>query len=439
MKVFNRLSIILPILLVVTLFQSCQDETYIKYTANSPVYMSYEDLRSAVKAVEVQPLNNPGKIYFKGNNIFINEYMKGLHVYDNSNPANPQQICFIDIPGNIDIAIRDNFLFADSYIDLVVIDISDIQHPKEIDREEKMFDYTIPEYDEEFELAQIDQEKGVIIAWEVKEVKELVRHENYYYPIYWGYRNGMMEDALINYSGNKTGGTTSGGGTEFGVGGSMARFGQLENYLLVLKNSWQISTFSVNNEGKITLEGNWNVGWSIETMFIRDETMFIGSQSGMFIYDISELPVLTQLSQFMHFTACDPVVADDRYAYITLRTGGACGRGENVLEVVDVQDLTKPFRVKTYQMKNPNGLGLDGDLLFICDGDDGLKVFDASNPKTSLPLISHFSEIHAFDVIPLGTILFMIGDDGFYQYDYTNIQNITLLSKIEVVDTISIE
>jgi hypothetical protein len=41
--------------------------------------------------------------------------------------------------------------------------------------------------------------------------------------------------------------------------------------------------------------------------------------------------------------------------------------------------------------------------------------------------------INAFDVIPIGKVLVLIGDDGLYQYDYSNVKNITLLSKISVV------
>ena len=265
------------------LFTSCQDETYVKYTANSPLYMSYEDLRVSVKSVDVHELVNPGKIYFKDNFIYINEYMKGVHVYDNSNPSNPIEKAFIEIPGNVDIAIRGNILYADSYIDLVAIDISDVNNPKEIDREEDIFEYTLPEYDEEYELAAIERDSGVVIEWEVKEVRELVRHDNYYYPVY-RFDDMMVADVAMNYRG---GGTSNGGGTEFGVGGSMARFGQHEDFLLVIRNSWTISTFSVNSEGKIIELGSDGVGWNIETMFILDETMFIGSQQGMYIYDIS--------------------------------------------------------------------------------------------------------------------------------------------------------
>lgn len=421
----------LTIIVFAFVFTACQDETYVKYTANSPLYMTYDDLREAVKSVEVHELINPGKIYFKDNYIYINEYMKGVHVYDNSNPSNPTAIAFIEIPGNVDIAIRGNFLYADSYIDLVVVDISDVNNPKEIDREQNIFEYTLPEYDDEYELATVNRDSGVVIDWEVKEIKELVKHENNYYPVYWDYR---FDVAMSDVSMNKTGGgTVSGGGSEFGVGGSMARFGQYKDFLLVIRNSWTISTFSVDNDGEIIELGSSGVGWNIETMFLLDETMFIGSQQGMYIYDISNLPKLDQLSNFMHFTACDPVVADDKFAYITLRTGSNCGGSENVLEVVDVSDLKYPKWRKTYQMKNPHGLGIDGDVLFICDGEDGLKVFDASKPDMDLPKLAQFKDINAYDVIPMGTVLFMIGEDGFYQYDYSDLQNISLLSKIEVV------
>ena len=87
----------------------------------------------------------------------------------------------------------------------------------------------------------------------------------------------------------------------------------------------------------------------------------------------------------------------------------------------------------TVQMTNPHGLGKDGNTLFICDGTAGLKVFDATNPTTisTTPVVTFFN-IQATDVIPFNNKLLMIGDDGLYQYDYTNVQNISLLSKIVV-------
>ena len=82
-------------------------------------------------------------------------------------------------------------------------------------------------------------------------------------------------------------------------------------------------------------------------------------------------------------------------------------------------------------MENPYGLGIDNASLFICEGNKGLKSFDASNPL-DIKLQQHFKDINAFDVIPLNNILMVIGKEGLYQYDYTDKTNLKLLSVIKV-------
>jgi hypothetical protein len=46
--------------------------------------------------------------------------------------------------------------------------------------------------------------------------------------------------------------------------------------------------------------------------------------------------------------------------------------------------------------------------------------------------LAKFPGIQAYDVIPLGTSLLMIGNDGFYQYDYSDLKNIRQISVIKV-------
>ncbi len=71
-------------------------------------------------------------------------------------------------------------------------------------------------------------------------------------------------------------------------------------------------------------------------------------------------------------------------------------------------------------MTNPHGLGIQEDKsLFICDGEAGLKVYDASDPlRIDENMLYHFPEMNAFDVIPLGNLIMMIGEDGLYQYNF---------------------
>jgi hypothetical protein len=155
--------------------------------------------------------------------------------------------------------------------------------------------------------------------------------------------------------------------------------------------------------------------------------------TGMYIYDLADPVQPEYVSQYWHVTSCDPVVVEGNYAYITLRTGNTCQTDVNRLDIVDIHDLREPMLLKSYTMYNPHGLGIDNGILFICDGDEGLKVYDAKDPyMLKSNQLAHFEQINTFDVIPVNGVLLMIGNDGFYQYDYTDLENINLLSMIPI-------
>jgi hypothetical protein len=48
-------------------------------------------------------------------------------------------------------------------------------------------------------------------------------------------------------------------------------------------------------------------------------------------------------------------------------------------------------------------------------------------------LIVQYDKINALDIIPFNNNAIVIGQDGLYQYDYANVKNIKLLSKIEIL------
>ncbi|MFW6328224.1 MAG: hypothetical protein ACOC2F_07945, partial [Bacteroidota bacterium] len=157
-NIFN----ILSMLFFIVAFTSCEDKIYDEYRMNVPLYMSYNELRTVIGTETPREINQPGKIYIKDNYLFVNEYMKGIHIIDNTNPASPQKVSFVEIPGNVDMAVKDNFLYADSYIDLIVIDLSDMNNITEISRVDSIFPYIIPEYDYNYPVEQIESGKGVV-------------------------------------------------------------------------------------------------------------------------------------------------------------------------------------------------------------------------------------------------------------------------------------
>ena len=420
---------IIPIIPLFTLFTlllvSCEDATYRVYTGNAPVYMTYADLREAVALDQNVPLKNPGKIYFKDNYIFIVEELKGIHVFDNSNPSSPIKKTFVKLPGVVDISISGYIMYADSFVDLVVLDVQDVNNIHETGRVKEILPYTVPPTENDLPKGYIDKDQGVVIAWEVKKIRERVDTQYEPYPIFW---DGRMFAELMNSSGASSG--VSGSGV--GVGGSMARFGIKDNVLYVLDQS-TLKVFDISTKTNPVKHNDIYPGWGVETMFLTDKTMFLGTTTGLVVYDIS-VPLSPQSRTFFsHARSCDPVIVDDTLAYITLRTGTNCGGSSNTLSVVNVKNLNSPKLVSIYPMNNPHGLGKDGDLLFICDGSAGLKVYNASDPKNiSSHLIFTYPNINTYDVIPIGSVLVLIGDDGLYQYDYSNVQSIKLLSSILV-------
>ena len=103
-------NIIALLLLTGFIFAGCKDIYTEQYLSLEPVYQSFEDFRASVKMGSQQDLVKPGKIYTIGSYIFINENMKGVHVYNNVNPASPQYAGFINIPGNVDIAVKNSIM-----------------------------------------------------------------------------------------------------------------------------------------------------------------------------------------------------------------------------------------------------------------------------------------------------------------------------------------
>lgn len=93
------------------------------------------------------------------------------------------------------MAIKNDMLYADSYIDLVSIDISDLNNPKEVDRVTSVFPYTVPQIkDGNYLMAEIDEDKGVVIDWEIDYARLKVERRSY--PIY---RNNGFYNELMSF------------------------------------------------------------------------------------------------------------------------------------------------------------------------------------------------------------------------------------------------
>jgi hypothetical protein len=329
------------------------------------------------------------------------------------------------------MAVKGNYLYADNYSDLITIDIKTITNPKVTCRSESVF----------ASAYWRDPQRGWLVDYVAEKITVQLDCND---PSITNYGSGWYRRGDLVFSSADASGktaatgifTTSGstGGAPAGVGGSFARFTFINNNFYAI-DQFQLKTFSLNRLDCPLLVATNNVAWNIETIFPYKDKLFIGSTTGMFIYDAINPNAPVQLSRFTHGLSCDPVVVEDDIAFITLHSGTACNGNLNQLSIVDVKSLTNPVAIKAYNMVSPKGLSVWDDMLYLCD--DGLKIFDVKD-KTAVDknLKAHITGFDTFDVIAYELNsrrnLLVIGKDGLFQFDVTDPTKPKELSKIVI-------
>ena len=135
----------------------------------APVYAQPNDL-ATISVTNARATVKAGKIYVYGNYIFQNDINKGIHIIDNSNPANPHKVAFIDVPFSTELAIKNGFLYTNCVSDLVVLDLQNPQNPTLVRR----LDDAFPVISQDYPPAQnsyfecVDPSKGIVVDWEPK-------------------------------------------------------------------------------------------------------------------------------------------------------------------------------------------------------------------------------------------------------------------------------
>ena len=417
MKKFNQSLLFISI--VTFFFSSCLKDIGTKhYKIYTPIIETMSSLKAKVKSTSPISVTNAGKLFVIGNNVFLNEKEKGIHFIDNTNPANPINKAFIVIPGNTDLFVKGNILYANCYTDLLAIDISNynlINTTKSID---DIFS------DVRFINGYNVSTGNAITGWIEKDTMlniEIAEGQGI-----WS--NGKyISGGWFGGGPFASGGGTQTAGTATGKAGSMSRFAIVNNYLYAVSNS-KLFSVDVSTISQPVIAANQNIGWNIETIYPFKDKLFIGSQTGMFIYGLTNPASPSYISGFSHARLCDPVIADDNYAYITLHaSANICVGTQNELDVVKISNITSPVLVKQVNLTKPKGLSKDGNLLFVCDDDAGIRVFDITNPEN--PILKQTIPLAAtYDIICSNGIALVSAKDGLHQYNYTNANNVVKLS-----------
>lgn len=215
-----------------------------------------------------------------------------------------------------------------------------------------------------------------------------------------------------------------------GVGGSLARFTIAGNYLYTVDNQ-TLTTYDISDPKNPVQKNKQTVARNTETIFPFGKTLFIGGQTGMYIFDISHPATPKRLGTAEHFQSCDPVVANDSIAFVSLRSGTRCSNAQNALYVYNIKDLLHPAELTMERMDHPEGLGIKDSTLFVCDS-SRIIVMNVKHPAHPVRIdsLSHQQEIY-HDVIPYNDLLICMVNTGILLYNISDVNHIALLAKMD--------
>ena len=426
----------LQLFLFSLLFSSCSlfekeeivEEDLVDVTYFVPVYETTDQLAQKVSIDPPKDYAEAGKIVTYQQYIFINKPQEGIHVVDNSDPANPQNLHFISIPGSLDMSIIDDHLYSDMYSALVVFDISSITEPQLVEdfTVEDVFYYnpyiTLDVVINTTEIGQytryepIDNSLGIVTSWRTEVRQEPLEDQQLRYL--------MLESADVS-----TTATTDGANFgEVSTAGSMTRFLPIESYLYTI-NFNELVLFSIAEDYRPSRFARLDTGTQAETLFQLNDLLFVGSTTGMLMYDVSSPSNPDYINSINHFRSCDPVVADTDYAYVTLRGGTNCFTETNELQIIAISDPQNLEVVSRQVMFNPHGLAIHEDFLIVCDGGAGLKVLNVED-RVNPEVVTTESIPFAYDIIVDYPNAVVVGEGVIYQYNLSTLPEITKTAEL---------
>lgn len=222
--------------------------------------------------------------------------------------------------------------------------------------------------------------------------------------------------SLVLLSCEKTGDASANLST--GKGGSLAKFTVIGNYLYAVSSHF-LYTIDISNPSLPSKVNESPLNYDMETLYPYKNRLFIGSKTGLYIYSLEQPSAPKLIGEAKHGRSCDPVVANDSVSYSTLKGNTFCGPATSGLYVYDVSNLSAPVLRKLIPLNEPIGLGMADSALYVCNANDGLKVYDIKDAYFPIEKLT-LAGPGFIDVIPYDNLLICWTATGIHLYDITN-------------------
>lgn len=323
-----------------------------------PVTVNRAAVQDSITAMPARELCTGGNLYAYGDYLFVNVNREGYHLLDNADPANPRNVAFLRVPGATHMAFVDGRMVSDSYADMLVLDFGGPDALALVSSTPNLLLQT-----DGFDVA----DDRVAVGFEIQEVEFTESCEGQVTGR-WGF---TREAAFLA---DASGGV--GRNIQVNTGGSLARLAFCDRMLYVLATD-RLTTFELEGDELVNVRET-QLQQGQESMVRDGDFLYVASSWALTIIDIEDcgLPLeLGRAPRWINNNDPDAVAGD--LAVATLRQGNVADSTLNGSMIVyDVSDRTAPRELERIPMHHPVGVQIVGDRLYICDGWDGLLVYD---------------------------------------------------------------
>jgi hypothetical protein len=409
----------------------CEDNTediyrYSKIITQSKQYPVYLDM-SEIGNIQVEtqvPLEAPFKIVSNDTHYFVGDRLNGIHVYQKS-AGSVSYLCFIACKYLKDLALVDDRLFCNNFVDMVVLDVSNPLQAIVLHREEHYFN-RFTSYKTSWNIPY-EEGKGLIVAWETHELTGRVteKEPNLDFTQYDELYSHLTTTELPeSWFGNQP---------EWDkpyIG--MITIGTEEVYSYGSYNSWAISsylsgTFNAREEDLWTTpRGNYAPPYYYADafpvkMFYQDSLIFIlGTSSASSGYcDCITYNEAYPFSYHLYFSSIRPLDV----AYLPAMEAFF------VVSGYSVWGAFKDSNGESSYMERYLDYGIESDAtsLFIADNmvvtlGSQLSVYSPSDNE--LQLVAAYPDITGSCYSKAGDVLAVANTQGLFLYDISNLEDI---------------
>ena len=194
------------------------------------------------------------------------------------------------------------------------------------------------------------------------------------------------------------------------------RFTIVDDHLYVLRET-DLSIFDISGDSSMKQISNNNISGG--SILQKENLLLISKERSLRIFSLNDSTSFEFAGEFGSINYCNEIELKDSIIFVVGRVSNLCPSPDNKLDLFSIKEPENLILIKSIALGSPRGLVIWDNLLFVCQGKEGLTVFDISNSLEPI-ILKSFANIEANDIVVENDRLLVESEAGFTQYNYIN-------------------